>query len=394
MSDSIRSLCIISSDYPTQKSPVYTFVDQLVCEFADNGINCVVISPDSISNHLVRKTEYAPRMYMRETKKGNKIKVYRPKYFSFSYSILKFNTAYLTYLSFRNCVLKEISRLNISYDAVYGHFINPSGLCAADIGEKLKIPSLAYGESSPAGYIKIKSAILKEKLNKLSGIISVSTENKRELLDTGLIKNKDNIIVLPNGIDKEKFFRFDRAIAREQLGIQGDKFIVAFLGEFSDRKGVNILSNALDQMDDVYSIFIGSGENEPKCKNILFKGEVPHERVHIYLNAADAFVLPTLAEGCCNAIIEAMACGLPVISSDMPFNDDILNDKNSIRLDVRNTEAIKQAILLLKEDKKLREKMSNEALESSSNLRIDIRAKKIIDYMNSFITNRKATNVD
>ena len=70
----IRNLCIIAGGYPSEKNPVYTFVDQLVCELADRGINCVVISPSSISKCIIRKINTGPRESIRETKTGNKIK--------------------------------------------------------------------------------------------------------------------------------------------------------------------------------------------------------------------------------------------------------------------------------------------------------------------------------
>ena len=82
------------------------------------------------------------------------------------------------------------------------------------------------------------------------------------------------------------------------------------------------------------------------------------------MNAADVFVLPTLAEGCCNAILEAMACGLPIISSNLPFNWDILNDKNSILIDPNNINQIADAIQRLRDSPKLRSEMSEEALKN------------------------------
>jgi glycosyltransferase involved in cell wall biosynthesis len=382
----IKNLCIISGRYPSEKNPVYTFVDQLVCELADRGINCVVISPSSISKCIIRKINTGPRESIRETKTGNKIKVYRPKYFSFSNKLLNINTAMITYICFKRCVLNEFKKRKLTPDAIYGHFILPSGMCAAELGEIFDIPSfLAYGESSTENFLVFSRSFIAKKLSKLNGVISVSSENKRELLDLKLINNSNDIGVFPNGIDNTRFYKIDKGIARKQLGIDDDKFVVAFVGHFTERKGVIVLSDALNQLQDVYSIFIGAGSDEPQCKNILFKGRVPHEQVHIYLNAADVFVLPTLAEGCCNAIIEAMACGLPIISSDQPFNDDILNTENSIRLDVKDVEAIRQAIVLLRDNPQLRSKMSEVALISASSLNIKQRAQNIIEFMESKI---------
>ena len=207
----------------------------------------------------------------------------------------------------------------------------------------------------------------------------------RELLKSKLITNDNKVKVFPNGIDTGRFFKVDKEVARKQLGLDNNIFIVACVGSFIRRKGIHILSSALNLLEDVYSIFIGEGPEEPKCKNILFQGTVPHDKIYLYLNAADAFVLPTQAEGCCNAIIEAMACGLPIISSDKPFNDDILNDTNSIRIDEKDVEAIKQAIVELKSNKDLRDDLSRGAILSASELSIQKRAEKIIEFMNSKI---------
>ena len=131
----------------------------------------------------------------------------------------------------------------------------------------------------------------------------------------------------------------------------------------------------------VYSMFMGKGHLSPGCDNILYCGSVPNDELHIYLNAADVFVLPTKGEGCCNAIVEALACGLPVISSDLPFNDDILNESNSIRVDVNSVYQIENAIKKLRDDSELYNTLKKGAVLSAEKLSINVRAENILRFM-------------
>ena len=133
----------------------------------------------------------------------------------------------------------------------------------------------------------------------------------------------------------------------------------------------------------MYSVFVGKGSVEPDCENILFKGPLRHEEIPEYLNASDAFVLPTLKEGCCNAIVKAMSCGLPIISSNRPFNWDVLDESNSIMIDPNDVGAIAKAIEQLRDDKELRARMAASSWEKAQALTIDQRAKGIIDFMQS-----------
>ncbi len=384
MPKSLKKALVISWKYPNEKNPTYTFVDELVKEFVNAGLETFVISPSSVTDCFLRKTPMNPSQENRSTRIGNSYSVYSPRYVSLSTTFLGFNTAMLTYRLFRSAVLREIEERRLSADALYGHFLYPSGMCVADLGERLGIPAfLAYGECYPELYKKIDRTIIREKLLKIKGVIAVSTKNKAELLEEGLLDEEHKISVFPNAVDIRKFFKTDKIAVRRELGIEENAFVIAFVGHFIERKGVELLSNVLNELEGVYSIFIGSGPKEPNCKNTLFKGQVPHEEVHKYLNAADVFVLPTIAEGCSNAIIEAMACGLPIVSSNLPFNDDILSEENSFRINVVDKEELKQSIVLLRDNQRLREKMSEASLKQASSFRIEERAQAIIRFMES-----------
>lgn len=386
----LERLCIITDNYPSPQKVVYTFVDQLVCQFADFGINCIVISPQSITKVIIRGYRKLPYYWERVTLVGNTIKVFTPKYISVStYKKGIINSASITlknFISAANGIFKKLHKEN-SFDAVYGHFIFPSGITANYISKKYNIPAFfAYGENTNYSIDYLGVEKTRELLTLIKGVVSVSTANKENLIRQEIVP-EDIIGVFPNSIDNQLFYCRDKKEMRKKYDMPEDAFIVAFVGRFIESKGINRLSQALNMIDTdkVKSLFIGDGAVKPNCNGILLQGIQPHNNVPELLSASDIFVLPTLAEGCCNAIIEAMACGLPIISSDQPFNDDILNKENSIRLDVKDVEAIRQAIVLLRDNSELRSKMSKAALVSAESLNIQQRAQNIIGFMESKI---------
>lgn len=380
-----KRVCFILDWYPTPKNNGCQFVKTLIYAMADKGITCDVIAPIIyIPGKIDRKD--APYHRIEKTKKGNIINIYMPMYFhagSNKWTIrLSMNSHFRTAL---HVIYKE----KLNPNCIYGHFIYQAGLTAARIGKNMGIPAYcACGESStrlaPDGAIHnigLKYGNWRKILAEMTGVICVSSYNKTLLTQSCYFPDSCAIEVFPNGVDKTRFRPIDRNEARERLHFPKNAFIVSFTGAFSERKGYNRLCDALSRCDGVASVFLGRGQKNESLKNVLFAGPVPNEEVPNYLCASDVFVLPTNGEGCCNAIVEALACGIPVVSSNLPFNDDILNADNSIRIDASNVDEIVNAITMISQNSELRKQLSIHTEKASQIIDIDERVDKICEFM-------------
>lgn len=382
------NICILTHRYPYGDNMVHVFVKRLVDEWAKLGHTCVVVSPLSSIHVLMGKEERAPREDYYEVGPENGISVYRPRYFALPR--LRIAGVSIDGAIRQRCVERKITKTGLKFDALYCHFflMVPS---VWRFAVKNEIPLfVATGESSMNAIARPCKQFTTDRMREtLCGIVAVSGKNKRNAIELGYAKEED-IAVFPNGANLSIFRKIDRLECRKRLGFPDDKFIVICVGQFAERKGQKRILAALDILknNDIRTVFIGKGNDQFDHDSIIFKGTIKNVDLPIYLNAADVFVLPTRGEGCCNAIIEALACGLPIISSDRSFNYDVLNKENSILVDPDNTEAIAKAIDELYRNKSLRDFISSKSYAMGLRLSIEERAKSIIAFMQEKIKER------
>lgn len=377
---SLMNIFVLCDGYPSKKNYGGIFVSQLCDKFADMGNNVSIIAPQSLTNLLVRGNGMSACRFTHTTKGGNEVEVYRPYYVSFS------NINFLRKIGNISChraIASIIKKIGVKQDIFYGHFWHNAYMLYNLINKSGKPLFVATGESTISFHMFLPEKRKSAFCNYIKGVICVSTKNKEESIKKGLT-TAEKCIVIPNAVDETIFYLKNKNQCRQKLGFPLDCLIIAYIGSFTISKGVLRLSNAIELLNDslIKSIFIGQGKHVPNCEGILYSGFLDHDEIANYLNSADIFVLPTLAEGSSNAIVEALACGIPIISSNCTFNYDTLNEYNSILINPSNIDEISNAIKTLKDNLALRIRLSNGAKESAKELTLSSRAKKIINYIN------------
>lgn len=371
----LKRLLVVSERYPTPGDPVFTFVDELLVQLDALGVEIQVVSPRSETRTVVRGAARQAHVWRRETPRGG-FWVRQPAYLTLGHML-----PWLGRRLYRRAVAREIRGMDFAPDACYAHFWR-SALAAARALPKGPKVFVGCGESALK---TVFAGEAKAMLPRIGGVVSVSGKNKADCQALYGVP-EDMIQVLPNGVDGGTFHPLSpqqRQAQRQRLGIGPEELAVIFVGWFNQRKGVKRVEAALQGLEGVKALYIGSGDMTPEGDNIAFCGRVEHDQMPLYLGAADVFVLPTLAEGCCNAIVEAMACGLPVISSQGSFNDGLLHPQDSIRVDPQDVEAIRRAVTALRDDPARRLEMGRQALGFAQGLDVNQRARKIKAFIES-----------
>lgn len=377
----INVICIISG-YPSLKRPAAeAFVKEIAHGFARAGKQVVVVCP--VPFPMCRDREGYPYCEVEgEYPSNGKVIVYRPATLSFGGHFQHawlgpFNPPRVAAKIRELVVLRTLARHHVVPDAFYGHFIE-YGIIAARVAWHFGKPSFCgVGESGFDRCETVGMGYYRHGVKLVTAFIPNATHFVPVLEEKfGIPRVKMH--VLPNGINLDLFKPGDKVTARKKYGIPSEAFVVGSTGHFIHRKGINRVAEAIRDLEGVYGIFAGKGPLPPKGPRVLFKQPIAHGDLPEFLSACDVFVLPTLSEGCCNAIAEAMACGLPIISSTNKYVDDQLDDSCSLRVNPLNVEELRSAILKLKENPDLCRGLAEGAIIRSKLFDLKVRISKIL----------------
>ena len=205
------------------------------------------------------------------------------------------------------------------------------------------------------------------------------------------------ISIVPNGVDYKAFERLrseeSKTAIRLRLGLSNDRFVLLFVGNEFERKGLHVLLRAVKALGDqsAYLLVVGAGDQGAYGKlasdlgisnQVGFAGSIPNPE-KLYM-AADVFVLPTLYEPFGIVVLEAMAAGIPVITSQACGATEGMRHQEHVLFLENPTfvEELVEAVRLLRRDDNLREKMIAAGLERAREFSWDRVAQRVAEIYN------------
>lgn len=231
----------------------------------------------------------------------------------------------LLYLSARRRI-DALIRGGLAFDLIDAHYAYPDGVAAALLGRHYGKPVVITARGTDISLIPQNKAARRQILwaaNQSAAMISVCQALKDEMVAIGIPES--HVTVLRNGVDLDSFHPADRGAARARLDLSGP--VLASVGHLIERKAHDLVIGAMPDLPEATLLIVGEGPEEGALRRqaddlgvaarVRFLGRrAPSEMPEIY-GAADVLVLASSREGWANVLLEAMACGTPVVASDV-----------------------------------------------------------------------------
>ncbi len=270
------------------------------------------------------------------------------------------------------------------FDLLHAYFLPQAGFVAAYAGKYLGIPSVVSmrgNDIERAAFDPARFAHIMYALQNASAL----TTNTSELARKAQAFVDREVIVIPNGVDAGHFKPMERnGTLAEALGIdEGTKrkeersAVIGFAGELREKKGLHTLLSGYAQVAKARPaclLIVGdlrAGDDKqafelfqsahPDAKMVL-TGFVPHNDLPAYYSLIDVFVHPSLRDGLPNALLEAMACGKPVVVTPVGGMAEVVEDHtNGLVVPAGDADALRLAVETLLDDASLRENLAANA---------------------------------
>jgi glycosyltransferase involved in cell wall biosynthesis len=340
--DGLRIL-VLSPLYPTAAQPMAgLFIRERMARVA-KVVPLVVVSPQPWfpCQGLIRRLRpgYRPQTARHETQQG--IDVHLPRFLAVPGVLRRLDGISMALA----CVpLLWRLRRTLRFTLIDAHFAYPAGDAATMLARWFGVPATITLRGTEPGHLArrdLRGRVVKA-LARASRVLAVSESLRRVAIDAGVPLARSSVVA--NGVDIAQFRPVDRAEARRALGIANDARVLVSVGGLVERKGfhrvIEILPELVRRFHKLVYLVVGGASPEGDMREalerqaadlgladrVLFLGAIAPERLPLALSASDVFVLATRNEGWANVLLEAMACGLPVVTTDVGGNREVVND--------------------------------------------------------------------
>jgi glycosyltransferase involved in cell wall biosynthesis len=338
---------VFASAFPSHVQPIPgVFVKErvrFVSALPDFDVR--VMSPVPYFPPIRGFTRWYPFSQMSSEERINGLQVIRPRY-PLVPKLGAFFHPRLMYLG--SC--RAVSRCyrEFPFEVIDSHFIYPDGVAATMFAQRYRRPVVLTGRGEEIlrfPKLPVIGKSIRWALRRATRLVALSEEIASAMRENGA--DPARITVIPNGVDGEKFHPVSRAEARARLNLPPNRPIVLSVGYRLERKGFHILVDAIPQIrkafPSVLAVIVGGSarwgedyttviEDRIKANGVaqfvrLVGPRAPEELADWY-SAADAFVLLTSREGSPNVLMEALACGIPVIATRVGGIPDVLSNED------------------------------------------------------------------
>jgi teichuronic acid biosynthesis glycosyltransferase TuaC len=243
-------------------------------------------------------------------------------------------------------------------DIILNYWLYPEGYGATRIGRKLGIPVIvgAIGSDLRLPGDPISFYFARKALRAADAVLTVSEELRRRAIGLGVAPG--NVTAILNGCDFSIFRPGDRAAARRKLGVDPAAELLVCVGRISIPKGSAELTDAVISLSASHPrlrvAMIGDGDYrsvlEAKAAaagiadSFLFPGRLSSGQIAEWLAASDLFCLPSHSEGCPNVVVEAIACGRPVVATDVGGIPELVDQSCGILVPVRDSRKLHEGL--------------------------------------------------
>lgn len=352
----LRTL-LFSTLYPSSVRPDHgIFVETRLRELLSTGeIETRVVAPVPwfFSKHP-RFGDYAKVAATPKRERHNAIDVSHPRYFL--PPKVGMNIAPFLLAAGAIPTISHLIREGFDFDLIDAHYVYPDGVAAALIAHHFNKPFVVTARGTDINLIPqfaIPRKLIQFALGRSSGSIGVCQALVDEMAKLGVEHKK--LHVLRNGVDLVRFSPMNQTEARAALAWEQNCKTLLSVGYLIERKGHHIAIEVLTRLPDWHLKIIGRGPELGKLEKlasdlgvsqrVTFVGQVNQKELRIYYSAADVLVLASSREGWANVLLESMACGTPVVATNIWGTPEVVSTSTAGRLMTERTpEALAMAL--------------------------------------------------